>query len=82
MMMVSFSAHTKESARALANTIEMAFPKARLVLVVAMANDKDHLGFAKELLSGLTTSGIGKTNRSTAGCASPHICLFCLLLRS
>ncbi|XP_059298859.1 dihydrofolate synthetase [Lycium ferocissimum] len=44
-------AHTKESARALANTLQMTFPKAKMVLVVAMANDKDHLGFARELLS-------------------------------
>ncbi|KAL2556141.1 Folylpolyglutamate synthetase family protein [Forsythia ovata] len=44
-------AHTKESARALTNTIKMTFPGARLVLVVAMASDKDHLGFATELLS-------------------------------
>lgn len=49
----SLLAHTKESAAALATTIEMAFPKSRLVLVVAMANDKDHIGFARELLSGL-----------------------------
>ncbi|XP_019200196.1 PREDICTED: dihydrofolate synthetase isoform X2 [Ipomoea nil] len=44
-------AHTKESARALAQTVKMTFPKERLVLVVAMAKDKDHLGFARELLS-------------------------------
>ncbi|KAI3471198.1 hypothetical protein Pfo_027861 [Paulownia fortunei] len=44
-------AHTKESAQALVNMIKMAFPEARLVLVVAMANDKDHLGFARVLLS-------------------------------
>lgn len=48
-----FSAHTKESARALTNMIKMTFPGSRLVLVVAMASDKDHLGFARELLSGL-----------------------------
>ncbi|CAL5376590.1 unnamed protein product [Camellia sinensis] len=29
----------------------MTFSKAKLVLVVAMAIDKDHLGFARELLS-------------------------------
>ncbi|KAA8540008.1 hypothetical protein F0562_026700 [Nyssa sinensis] len=44
-------AHTKESAKALANTIQMTFPEARLVLVVAMASDKNHLAFARELLS-------------------------------
>ncbi|GMP48690.1 hypothetical protein CsSME_00015958 [Camellia sinensis var. sinensis] len=43
--------HTKEFAKALADTIQMAFPKAKLVLVVAMASDKDHLGFSRELFS-------------------------------
>lgn len=46
------SAHTKESGQALVDMIKMAFPVARLVLVVAMANDKDHLGFSRVLLSG------------------------------
>lgn len=46
------AAHTKESAKALMNTIRMAFPKAQLVFVVAMASDKDHVGFAREILSG------------------------------
>ncbi|XP_054788365.1 dihydrofolate synthetase isoform X2 [Prosopis cineraria] len=45
-------AHTKESAKALMNTIRMAYPEARLGFVVAMASDKDHVGFAKEILSG------------------------------
>jgi len=49
---VLFSAHTKESARALVDTIKMAFPDAPLALVVAMATDKDHAAFAKEFLSG------------------------------
>ncbi|GMP70482.1 hypothetical protein CsSME_00029317 [Camellia sinensis var. sinensis] len=49
-------AHTKDSAKALADTIQMTFPKAKLVLVVAMASDKDHLGFARELLSGIFLS--------------------------
>ncbi|KAL8519214.1 hypothetical protein ACS0TY_010233 [Phlomoides rotata] len=44
-------AHTKESAQALVDMIKMTFPVARLVLVVAMANDKDHLGFSRVLLS-------------------------------
>lgn len=48
-----FSAHTKESAKALVDTIQMTFPQARLALVVAMAIDKDHLAFAKEFLSGI-----------------------------
>ncbi|KAL0452436.1 UNVERIFIED_CONTAM: Dihydrofolate synthetase [Sesamum latifolium] len=44
-------AHTKESAQALVNMIKVALPETRLVLVVAMADDKDHLGFARVLLS-------------------------------
>ncbi|KAG2700601.1 hypothetical protein I3843_06G006800 [Carya illinoinensis] len=44
-------AHTKESANALMNTIRMTFPEASLALVVAMASDKDHIGFAREFLS-------------------------------
>ncbi|KAF5950731.1 hypothetical protein HYC85_012724 [Camellia sinensis] len=47
---------TKEFAKALADTIQMAFPKAKLVLVVAMASDKDHLGFSRELFSGFHIS--------------------------
>ncbi|GMH19622.1 hypothetical protein Nepgr_021463 [Nepenthes gracilis] len=50
-MILLDGAHTQESAKALVNTIHMAFPEARLALVVAMAIDKDHLGFAKEFLS-------------------------------
>ncbi|KAG5554131.1 hypothetical protein RHGRI_011864 [Rhododendron griersonianum] len=44
-------AHAKDSAKASIDTIQMAYPKAKLVLVVAMASDKDHSGFARELLS-------------------------------
>lgn len=47
------SAHTKDSAKALVETIQMTFPKAHLALVVAMASDKDHVGFAREFLSGI-----------------------------
>ncbi|KAG5525146.1 hypothetical protein RHGRI_031727 [Rhododendron griersonianum] len=46
------NAHAKDSAKASIDTIQMAYPKAKLVLVVAMASDKDHSGFARELLSG------------------------------
>ncbi|XP_039062907.1 LOW QUALITY PROTEIN: dihydrofolate synthetase-like [Hibiscus syriacus] len=45
-------AHTKDSAKALLETIQMAFPDSRLAVVVAMASDKDQLAFAKEFLSG------------------------------
>ncbi|XP_075649674.1 dihydrofolate synthetase-like [Castanea sativa] len=44
-------AHTKESANALVKTIKMTFGEAPLALVVAMASDKDHVGFAREFLS-------------------------------
>jgi folylpolyglutamate synthase/dihydropteroate synthase len=54
IMSIHSVAHTKESAKALMNTIRMAFPKARLAFVVAMASDKDHAGFAREILSGKT----------------------------
>ncbi|KAI8540455.1 hypothetical protein RHMOL_Rhmol09G0265000 [Rhododendron molle] len=60
-------AHTKESARALADTIEMTFPKARLVLVVAMASDKDHSGFARELLSARKLEAVFLTEVDIAG---------------
>lgn len=48
----TLSAHTKDSAKALVDTVRMAFPDARVALVVAMASDKDHLAFAREFLSG------------------------------
>lgn len=47
-----FTAHTKDSAKALLDTIQMAFPEAQLALVVAMASDKNHVGFAREFLQG------------------------------
>lgn len=47
------SAHTKDSAKALVDTIQMSFPDAQLALVVAMASDKDHNGFATEFLQGI-----------------------------
>ena len=34
------------------STIRMAFPEAPLTFIVAMASDKDHFGFAKQILSG------------------------------
>ncbi|KAD6455028.1 hypothetical protein E3N88_09734 [Mikania micrantha] len=46
------SAHTKESAKALADMIQITYPHARLAFVVAMANDKDPQAFAIELLAG------------------------------
>ncbi|XP_057433876.1 dihydrofolate synthetase [Lotus japonicus] len=60
-------AHTKESAKALINTIRMAFPKARFAFVVAMANDKDHVGFAREVLSGVHAETVLLTEANIAG---------------
>lgn len=60
-------AHTKESAKALMNTIRMAFPKAQLVFVVAMASDKDHVGFAREILSGVHVETVLLTEAAIAG---------------
>ncbi|XP_074328985.1 dihydrofolate synthetase isoform X2 [Apium graveolens] len=60
-------AHTKESAKALADTIQMTFPKACLVLVVAMASDKDHVSFAKELLQVRQLDAVILTEVSIAG---------------
>ncbi|KAH9677353.1 Dihydrofolate synthetase [Citrus sinensis] len=60
-------AHTKESAKALVDTIQMTFPQARLALVVAMAIDKDHLAFAKEFLSGRKLDSVILTEADVAG---------------
>ncbi|KAK4487342.1 hypothetical protein RD792_006044 [Penstemon davidsonii] len=63
-------AHTKESAQALVNMIKMTFPESRLVLVVAMANDKDHLGFARPLLSAGCLEAVYFTEVDIAGDSS------------
>uniref|UniRef100_A0A7C9EKM6 Dihydrofolate synthase n=1 Tax=Opuntia streptacantha TaxID=393608 RepID=A0A7C9EKM6_OPUST len=60
-------AHTQESAKALADTISMACQGSKLVAVVAMASDKDHVGFAKELLSGLKLEAVFLTEVNIAG---------------
>ncbi|XP_004498396.1 dihydrofolate synthetase [Cicer arietinum] len=60
-------AHTNESAKALMNTIRMAFPKVRLAFVVAMACDKDHAGFAREILSGAYVETVILTEAAIAG---------------
>ncbi|KAK4403650.1 Dihydrofolate synthetase [Sesamum angolense] len=60
-------AHTKESAQALVNMIKVALPEASLVLVVAMANDKDHLGFARVLLSAGCLEAVCFTEIDIAG---------------
>ncbi|XVE64334.1 hypothetical protein DITRI_Ditri07aG0093400 [Diplodiscus trichospermus] len=60
-------AHTKESAKALLETIQMTFPDSRLAIVVAMASDKDHLAFAKEFLSGRQLEAVFLTEADIAG---------------
>ncbi|KAL6503892.1 hypothetical protein OROGR_025815 [Orobanche gracilis] len=60
-------AHTKESAQALVNMIKTTFSDSRLVLVVAMANDKDHLGFARVLLSARCLEAVCFTETDIAG---------------
>ncbi|GJZ15670.1 dihydrofolate synthetase [Tanacetum coccineum] len=60
-------AHTKESAKALADMIKITYPKARLAFVVAMASDKDHQAFARELLAVKKLDAILLTEVSIAG---------------
>lgn len=60
-------AHTKESANALVKTIRMTFQEAPLALVVGMASDKDHVGFAKEFLSGGKIEAVLLTEANIAG---------------
>jgi dihydrofolate synthase len=45
-------AHTEASAKGLSEVIESVHPDRPLAYVVAMASDKDHFSFAKQLLSG------------------------------
>ncbi|XP_021616708.1 dihydrofolate synthetase isoform X2 [Manihot esculenta] len=60
-------AHTKESAKALVDTVRMTFPKARMVLVVAMASDKDHLEFARQFLLDKRLEAVFLTEADIAG---------------
>ncbi|KDP22174.1 hypothetical protein JCGZ_26005 [Jatropha curcas] len=60
-------AHTRESAKALVDTIQMTFPKATLALVVAMASDKDHLAFAREFFLGKNLGAVFLTEADIAG---------------
>ncbi|KAL4307426.1 hypothetical protein S245_057006 [Arachis hypogaea] len=63
-------AHTKESAEALMSTLQMAFPEAPLTFIVAMASDKDHIGFAKYILSGVQVEAVILTEAAIAGGAT------------
>lgn len=49
-------AHTEASAKGLSEVIEAVHRNRPLALVVAMASDKDHFSFAKQLLSGTISS--------------------------
>lgn len=60
-------AHTEASAKGLADVIQMMHPDGALALVVAMACDKDHLAFAKQLLSGPRPEIVLLTEVSIAG---------------
>lgn len=51
-LVVLDGAHTEASGTALATTLHEAFGDLILALVVAMASDKDHVAFARSLLSG------------------------------
>ncbi|KAJ1281972.1 hypothetical protein BS78_03G014100 [Paspalum vaginatum] len=63
-------AHTEASAKALLDVIESVRPEGPLALVVGMANDKEHLAFARQLLSGRTPDVVLLTEASIAGGAS------------
>ncbi|KAJ0989314.1 hypothetical protein J5N97_007670 [Dioscorea zingiberensis] len=63
-------AHTEASARGLADLIRMVHPDGPLVLVVAMASDKDHVAFAKQLLSGRQPDIVLLTEVNIAGSRS------------
>ncbi|KAK9145596.1 hypothetical protein Sjap_005499 [Stephania japonica] len=60
-------AHTGESANCLIDTINMTHPNSPFALVVAMANDKDHSAFARQLLLGRLPEAVLLTEISIAG---------------
>ncbi|KAK9724733.1 hypothetical protein RND81_05G095200 [Saponaria officinalis] len=66
-MVLLDGAHTQESAKALVNTISTVCEDSELILIVAMASDKDHVGFARELLMGLSFKAIFLTEVNIAG---------------
>ncbi|KAG8053274.1 hypothetical protein GUJ93_ZPchr0001g33073 [Zizania palustris] len=63
-------AHTEASAKALSDVIETVKPGGPLALVVGMANDKEHLAFAEQLLSGPRPDIVLLTEASIAGGSS------------
>ncbi|KAF5176031.1 Dihydrofolate synthetase [Thalictrum thalictroides] len=60
-------AHTKESANSLSDTVQLTHPDAALAFVVAMATDKDHIAFARQLLSGRQPKAVILTEVGIAG---------------
>ncbi|WOL00773.1 dihydrofolate synthetase [Canna indica] len=60
-------AHTEASAKGLADVIKMTHPDGTLAFLVAMASDKDHLAFAKQLVSGRRPELVMLTEVSIAG---------------
>ncbi|TVU26961.1 hypothetical protein EJB05_29538 [Eragrostis curvula] len=60
-------AHTEASAKALSDVIETVKPEGPLALVVGMANDKEHLAFAEQLLSVPRPDIVLLTEASMAG---------------
>ncbi|KAK3137068.1 hypothetical protein QOZ80_5BG0447280 [Eleusine coracana subsp. coracana] len=63
-------AHTEASAKALSDVIETVKPEGPLALVVGMANDKEHLAFAEQLLLGPMPDVVLLTEASIAGGSS------------
>uniref|UniRef100_A0A0E0FE42 Mur ligase central domain-containing protein n=1 Tax=Oryza meridionalis TaxID=40149 RepID=A0A0E0FE42_9ORYZ len=60
-------AHTEASAKALSDVIKTVQPRGPLALVVGMANDKEHLAFAEQLVSGPRPDVVLLTEASIAG---------------
>ncbi|KAG0450745.1 hypothetical protein HPP92_026544 [Vanilla planifolia] len=60
-------AHTEASAKGLIDIIKMEDPNGSLAFVVSMASDKDHIAFAKQLLTGRRPDVVMLTATSIAG---------------
>lgn len=60
-------AHTEASARALSDVIKAVEPEGPLALIIGMADDKEHLAFAAQLLSGRRPDVVLLTEARIAG---------------
>lgn len=60
-------AHTEASAKGLSDVLKRMHPDGLLVLLVAMASDKDHVAFARQLLSGRRPDMVLLTEVNIAG---------------